>query len=318
MRIVLTGANGFLGSYIAKAFVEDGYEVIALVRASADISNLPKDDRLILEHVDYRADISSQFRSLKEKHGEIDLFIHNAGVTVSLNSQEYFDINTKLTGSIISAVEENGWIKKDGKVVYVSSLTAQGPAGVDRPVSKYGESKLQAEDFFTKSTYEHTIIRPTAIYGAGDYAFLPLLKGAKGRMYPVTNKHQKMSMIHAADLAQIILEESKTSTGIIHAADGVTYTHDDFVNALSQIFDRNVKKIPVPGGLSKFILGLSDIWHKLINKRPSITKEKYTEISQDWDLHENGDLRFSNVQCKISLEEGFKDAYEFYKTKNLI
>lgn len=318
MKIALTGANGFLGSYIAKAYLNEGYDVIALVRASANLSNLPSASKLHLENVNYREDLDAQFKYIKEKHGEIDLFVHNAGVTVSLDNQEYFDINTTLTGSIVKSVEDVKWIKEDGKVVYVSSLTAQGPAGIDKPVSKYGESKLKAENFFRESGYDHLIIRPTAIYGAGDYAFLPLLKGAKGKMYPVTNKHQKMSMIHAKDLAKMIMTESKSSTGTYHATDGVTYTHADFVDTLSRILNRKIYKIPVPGGLSKFILGLSDVWHGLIKKRPSITKEKYQEISMDWDLHENQELTFSKVPCEVSLEEGFRDAYEFYKKEKLL
>jgi len=318
LKVALTGANGFLGSYIAKSFLEDGHQVIALVRLSADVSTLPKTDQLVLESIDYKQPLPLQIQRIKEKHTDLDLFIHNAGVTVSLNPNEYFEINTSLTGKIIEAIEENNWLKNEGKLVYVSSLTAQGPAGIDKPVSKYGESKLMAEKFFKESRYQNLIIRPTAIYGAGDYAFLPLLKGAKSRVYPVTNKDQKMSMIHAKDLAHMILEESKNSIGTFHATDGHTYTHDHFVNALTKILNRKIYKIPVSGSLSKFILGLSDIWHKIIGKRPSITKEKYQEISMDWDLHTNSDLPFSKVPCKISLEEGFLDAFHFYKTKKLL
>jgi len=317
LKIALTGSNGFLGSYIAKAFAEEGYEVIALVRPSADCSSLP-DEKIEIEPIDYRGNILNQFKKLKEKHGEIDLFIHNAGVTVSLDPEEYFEINTRLTGKIVKAVEDNDWVKKDGKLIHVSSLTAQGPAGIDKPVSKYGESKLQAESFFKASKYTHLIIRPTAIYGAGDYAFLPLIKGANSKLYPLTNKKQRMSMIHGKDLAHVILEESKSAEGTLHVTDGITYYHHDFIEALSNVLDKKIIKIPVAAGVSKIILGLSDFWHRIIRKRPSITKEKFLEISMDWDLHENKELPFSDVKSKISLEEGFRDAYNFYKSKNLI
>ena len=315
MKIALTGANGFLGSHIANTFADDGHSVIALVRPSADTSTISDISNINLEAIDYRNPLDDQLKELKEKHGELDLFIHNAGVTVSLDNNEYFEINTNLTEKIIGEVEKSGLIKKDGKLVYVSSLTAQGPAGINRPVSKYGESKLGAEACFKKSKLNHLIIRPTAIYGAGDYAFLPLLKGAKSKVYPLTNKRQKMSMIHGKDLAKMILEESKKSTGTLHATDGVTYTHRDFVDTL---IGKKIFTIPVPTWASKLILGLSDIWHKMIGKRPSITKEKYLEISMDWDLHENKELPFSDVKCEISLEDGFRDAYNFYQSKNLL
>lgn len=318
MKIALTGANGFLGSHIARVFIEDGHEVIALVRPSADCSTLPESNQLHLEPIDYREDLTPAFQSIQEKHQKIDAFIHNAGVTVSLDNQEYFKINTDLTGKIVGAVDSTEFIQESGKIVYVSSLTAQGPAGINKPVSKYGESKLAAEEFFKDSKYPHLIIRPTAIYGAGDYAFLPLLKGANSRVYPLTNKKQKMSMIHGKDLANMILQETKKSEGILHASDGNTYLHEDFVVALQNVVGKKIIKIPVPTGVSKAVLGFSDIWHKMINKRPGLTREKFQEISMDWDLHEDSSLKFSQVKCEISLEEGFRDAFNYYKSKKLI
>ncbi|MEM9897196.1 MAG: SDR family NAD(P)-dependent oxidoreductase, partial [Bacteroidota bacterium] len=261
MKVAITGANGFFGAYLVKAFLKENFSVFALIRAGANLDNLPTEHQeLRLAPIDYGQDLDPQIKLLKEKHQELDLFIHNAGVTVSLDPAEYFEINFGLAQKILSSVEANNWVKNSGKVVYISSLTAQGPDKINLPVSKYGESKLKAEALFEKSRYHHLIIRPTAIYGAGDYAFLPLLKGAKNGLYPVTNAAQKMSMIHASDLAEIVLKESERSVGILHATDGETYTHDDLINSLQKVLQRRVRKIPVPAGLSKFILGLSDLW----------------------------------------------------------
>ena len=318
MKIALTGSNGFLGSHIVNAYLADGHEIIALVRPSANTSTLPREDNLYVEEIDYRSDIASQFQQLKEKFGTLDLFIHNAGVTVSLNPKEYFQINTELTGKIVKSVEACNWLSEAGKLVHISSLTAQGPIGVNRPVSKYGESKLKGEAFFKESKYDHLIIRPTAIYGAGDYAFLPLIKGANSKVYPLTNAKQKMSMIHGKDLADMVLIESKKATGTLHAADGQTYLHSDFIAALSKVLNKKIYTIPVPAWLSRQILGLSDVWHRIINKRPGLTKEKFLEISMDWNQHEYREIPYSNVSCQTTLEAGFKDAYDFYLAKKLI
>ena len=64
-------------------------------------------------------------------------------------------------------------------------------------------------------------------------------------------------------------------------------------------------------------MGSSDVWHKLINKRPGITLEKFDEISQHWDLHTT-DLKHSSVKPEISLKEGFEDALKYYQENNLI
>lgn len=187
-----------------------------------------------------------------------------------------------------------------------------------KPVSNYGRSKLEAEEVVEKSGFPYVMFRPTGIYGAGDVAFLPLFKLASRGLYPLTSNKQKMSMIHAKDLAHLIVKESANAEGIIHTNDGHTYLHQDFIDTLQKVTGKKIRKIPTPTWVSKFSLGLSDLWHRVIKKRPGLTLEKFQEISMDWHLHEDSALRFSKVPCEISLEEGFQDAYNFYTSKKLV
>lgn len=318
MNVAITGANGFLGSYIVKEFLGAGFSVIALVRKAANCELLPEHSSLTIENIDYATDLELQFKSLKQKHGDLTYFVHNAGVTVSLDNEEYFRINVGLAKSIVNALHESNWLPKKNKLINVSSMAAQGPFGVGRPVSNYGRSKLEAEKIIEMSGYSYLMLRPTGIYGPGDIAFLPLFKLASKGLYPLTSNKQKMSMIHAKDLARIIVYEADNATGILHTNDGTTYLHQDFIEALQKVTGRKIHKIPTPKWASRYSLGLSDVWHKIIKKRPGLTLEKFQEITMDWHLHEDQDLKFSNVPCEISLEEGFKDAYNFYKNKNLL
>lgn len=315
MKIAITGANGFLGGYIVKEFLSRGYDVIALVRKSANCEMLPDHESLSIECVNYTENLTTQFDKLKEKYGTLTYFIHNAGVTVSLVNEEYFKINVGLTAQVLSALEKTNWLPKSSKLLYVSSMAAQGPFGADEPVSNYGRSKLAAEQEVINSGFNYLIFRPTGIYGAGDVAFLPLFKLAVKGIYPLTSDKQKVSMIHAKDLAKIIAVEAPTKQGILHTNDGNTYLHSDFILALKAATGKNIIKIPTPAWISKISLGLSDIWHRMLNKRPGLTLEKFQEISMDWHLHENSALPFSDVPCEITLEQGFINAYDFYKHK---
>lgn len=318
MKVAITGANGFLGSYIVKEFLNEGFSVVALVRKSANCELLPEHDSLSIENLNYTSDLKGQFQSLKEKHGELTYFIHNAGVTVSLDNDEYFRINVGLTKSLIEALGKSEWLPKSNKLIAVSSMAAQGPFGVGEPVSNYGRSKLEAEKIIEKAGYPYVMFRPTGIYGAGDVAFLPLFSLASKGLYPLPSDKQKMSMIHAKDLARIIVKEAPEAIGILHTNDGNTYLHQDFIDALKKVTGKKIRKMPTPKWLSKISLGLSDVWHKVIKKRPGLTLEKFQEISMDWHLHEDPNLKFSEIPCGISLEEGFKDAYNYYKNKNLL
>ncbi len=292
-------------------------EVHAFVRANANTSLLPTNDKLSIHEVNYRASLETQFSEIKSEIGNLDFFIHNAGMTVSLNNDEYYQVNVGITTSITEALLATGLLKKKGRFVYTSSYAAQGPAIINQPVSHYGRSKQQAERVIQEKMSDYLLVRPTAIYGAGDVAFLPLFKGAKMGIYPVTDSKQRMSMIHAADLARMIVSDMQEAPGILHYNDGNTYFHQDFIEIFGELFNKKVRKFPLPKWLAKLSMGSSDLWHKIINKRPGITLEKFDEISQNWDLHTT-DLRHSNVTPQISLKEGFEDALKYYQENNLI
>ena len=293
-------------------------EVYALIRKGANTSLLPpSDNKLTIVNIDYGKHLEEQFSSIKKSFGQLDFFLHNAGLTVSLNNQEYYDVNVGVTQSISSALKESDLLKDQGLFVYTSSYAANGPSKINKPVSHYGRSKLSAERTIIDSFDNYLIARPTAIYGAGDQAFLPLFKSAKIGIYPVSNAKQRMSMIHAKDLASMIVSDMQTTKGIIHYSDGNTYYHNDFIDIFKKVFETKVRSFPLPIWLAKTSMALSDIWHKLLNKRPGITLEKFDEISQHWDLHTTS-LTHSSVKPNISLTEGFSDALSYYKKNHLI
>ena len=317
LKVAITGSNGFLGSYLVKECLRQQMEVHAFIRAKANTSLLPDHEKLTLHTVNYKEESGNQFTKIKGETGDLDFFIHNAGMTVSLKNEEYYQINVGITTTITEALLSSKLLKETGRFVYTSSYAAHGPAKTGQPVSHYGSSKLQAEIVIQKKMANYLIMRPTAIYGAGDEAFLPLFKGAKMGLYPIADNQQRMSMVHAGDLARMVVQDMQTTSGILHYNDGNTYLHQDFIEVFQELFKKKVRKFPLPKWLAKFSMGSSDIWHKIINKRPGITLEKFDEISQHWDLHTT-DLKHSTVKAQISLKEGFEDALKYYQENNLI
>ncbi|MEP5613167.1 MAG: SDR family NAD(P)-dependent oxidoreductase [Cyclobacteriaceae bacterium] len=317
MKVAITGANGFLGQYLVDTSLSAGHEVFALVRKSAETSVFQKHDSLTICPVDYK-NINDEFKSLEASTGGIDFFIHNAGKTTSINRADYTNINTKLTGEIVSTVSEVNLLKTGGKFVYISSYTAHGPIGVNHPVSCYGESKRQAEQHILSSGLASVIFRPTAIYGAGDKAFLPLFQAANKGIYPLTRPAQKMSMIHAADLAAIVVGGMADKEGIFHVSDGNTYLHSEFRDTLSVVLNRKIRNIRIPSIVSKISLGLSDVWYSVTRGTPNLTLEKFEEISQDWDLHDEETLSHANGPIEFDLKKGFENAYKFYAKNKML
>ncbi|MEP1094389.1 MAG: SDR family NAD(P)-dependent oxidoreductase [Cyclobacteriaceae bacterium] len=317
MKVAITGANGFLGQYLVDTSLSAGHEVFALVRKTANTSIFQKHDRLTICPVDY-GKVNAEFKSLEASTGGLDFFIHNAGKTTSIKRADYTNINTKLTGQIVNTVSDVSLLNSQGKFVYISSYTAHGPIGVNHPVSCYGESKRQAEELILNSDLASVIFRPTAIYGAGDKAFLPLFQAAHKGIYPLTRPAQKMSMIHAADLASIVVGGMADKDGILHVSDGNTYSHKEFRDTLSAVLNRKIRNIRIPSTVSKISLGLSDIWYSVTGGTPNLTLEKFEEISQDWDLHDEKMLGHANGPIEFDLKKGFENAYKFYAKNKML
>ena len=292
-------------------------EVFAFIRPGAKTLLLPDDDALHIKHVDYKKDLGKQFENLKQEIGQLDFFMHNAGCTVSLDNDEYYQVNVGMTKSICEALESSDLLSNDGKFIYTSSYAAHGPANTKQPVSHYGRSKREAEHVIATHMTQYMFARPTAIYGAGDVAFLPLFKSAKMGLYPVTDDAQKMSMIHAKDLANMMVADMQSEMGPMHYNDGNSYLHADFISIFEGLFERKIRKFPLPKWLAKLSMGSSDVWHKIIKKRPGITLEKFDEISQNWDLHTTS-LKHSSGKATMTLKAGFEDALDYYRKNQLL
>lgn len=318
MKIAITGANGFLGSHLVKAFLNAGFEVIALVREGAITDLLPRHQALCIHVIDYTSSnsISNSLREIIEEYGFVDYFLHNAGLTVSSKKENYFKVNSTLTHNILKSIKlTNAPI---GNFIYISSYAAQGPVGFDSPVSNYGRSKAEAENVLSESGLKHVIIRPTAIYGKGDMVFLPLFKIASKGFYPLTSsKHQKLTFIYVKDLSNAVLE-NRDENGVIHVSNEEVYLHEDVITTFEEITGKKIFRISIPPFLAKSGLLIADLFSRAFGINVSMTLEKFNEISKDWNCNQNPSLKHAKIANQLSLKEGFEKTMNYYKENQLI
>ena len=316
MQLAITGANGFLGTHLVSTALENGHQVVALVRNKSKV-NFPKSDSLSIEQVDYSR-FEEEFKILAKTYGVFDAFIHNAAVTVSISKKEYFKTNTDLTKTILDAITGNEWLGPDGKFVYISSYAANGPLNGDGPVSNYGYSKLKSEHLIQDSGLSYWIIRPTAIYGPGDRAFLPLFRSAKKGLYIIPRSEQKLSMIHVDDLVYSIINNFEDYEGAWHFSDGNTYSHQNFVRTLQEVTGTKIRAVRLPIWLLKSILYVLIFFQKVFRVKPKLTVEKVQEITQDWNLMEDKNLNHFKFDPKYQLKNGFEKTYSYYQKNSMI
>ena len=188
MRTVVTGATGFVGSFLCEHLAGQGHEVTAMVRATSNMRWLEG-----LNISTARADICDAASLVSVMDGR-DVVYHVAGLVRADTRLDFFRVNFEGTQNIARACLEAP--NRPRRIVFVSSHAAAGPSpgpeGIDEdspavPVSAYGESKFAAERYLAGvKGMEVVVVRPSVVYGPRDPETLTLFKAvSKLRLRPL-------------------------------------------------------------------------------------------------------------------------------------
>ena len=179
-RILITGATGFLGSYIVQELIEHGYAVRALRRTPKDIPWIPPTTQSQIEWVE--GDILDVV-SLEDAMQEVAAVIHSAAVVsfAPAERKRMYQVNVEGTNNVVNMALETGV----RRLVYISSIAALGRtvteswvneahAWEDNPVqTHYARSKFKAELHVWRGMAEGLnglILNPATILGYGDWS----------------------------------------------------------------------------------------------------------------------------------------------------
>lgn len=326
MRALVTGANGFTGSYLIKNLLLKGYTVRGLVRKSSKLDLIDGLD-IELEYADLAKDeISNDIMN------GIDVVYHvGAAFRIEGVPQSYFwDVNVEGTRKLLEAAKNAG-VKK---FIHCSTVGVQGdienpPAKETHPYNPgdyYQESKLDGEKlalkFFKEVGLAGTVVRPVGIYGPGDTRFLKLFKMINsGKFKMIGNGEVLYHLTFVEDLVEgfVLAGESEKADNEIFTIGGEEYlTLNKLVAKIAKILDKPVSKIKIPvwpfwlaGALCEFIckpLGIS----------PPIYRRRIDFFIKDRAFDITKAKTILNYQPKVSLEEGLKRTAEWYKEQGLI
>ncbi len=320
MRYFITGATGFVGSWVAHQLVEKGETVVCLVRRSSNLrwlKDLP---------VTYCYGSLLDRESLKPGIEGADYVLHIAGVTKALNATAYYKGNVQATQNMLEVTRAvNPGLKK---FVFISSQAAAGPSfpgdmkdetAPNHPLTDYGKSKLQADllaqEFMPQLPV--TILRPPTVYGPRDTDVFEVFKNVKAGINLKVGTHDPVvSIIHVFDLARgIILAAGhpRAAGEIYNICNEEPCVWSEVVSILQKVMDKKVWNIPIPFALAYGVGGVMELAGKISGKPGILSRQKIREVNAGYWVFSSKKIKeHLGFTAEIPLEEGLRETYRWY------
>lgn len=334
MKILITGASGFIGSFLCEESLKRGMETWAGMRAHSSRRWLT-DERLKFATLDMTdvERLKEQLSAYQQEVGRWDIIIHAGGATKCLKREDFDFHNYICTKNFVEALQALEMMPS--QFLYVSSLSVLGPireqqnadgsyndmlsSDTPAPNTAYGESKVKSEAYL-RGIEGVTIFRPTGVYGPREKDYFMMAKSIKQHVdFAVGYKKQVITFVYVRDLVGAIF----SAIGKADVASGKTYLVSDGHNYDSRAFSDLIQKelgvkcvlhIKAPLWLLRVISAVAEGISKLTRQPSTLNGDKYRIMSQ------------RNWQCDISplkkdlgfvpewpLERGVKECMEWYR-----
>ena len=329
MKIVITGANGFIGSNLINYLNAKKIVPYCLIRKNADISiieaiNKNKETYKLIE-TDY-----SDMNSINNALRDADIIIHLAAVLRGFTYEEILQANLNVTENLINSARQSA--KKLKRFIFISSQAACGPSNLNcelceddpaNPITNYGKSKLEAENYITsQKDIPWTILRPVSVFGPGDKITFKMFKmAASGMIFCITGKPRYYSVVSAYDVCEAIYLSMNNKKSIhkkyFVAADGKISMKEMYLKIMEHLPGKRRIIIPLifPPFLIKAYGHLSEYTARIFRFKeiPFINIERVRESVAESFLVTNDKIKSEiNFKPLHDTDAVFKIAADWY------
>lgn len=318
MKVLVTGATGFVGSHLVEALRRRDAEVTALVRSPGKVTGLSGQSvRLVAGDLHDRAALENATRGQA-------IVIHVAGLVAARGEAEFLRTNRDGTANLLEAATRAGV----GRFVLVSSMAAGGPSALGRPltgketprpVTAYGRSKLAAEELLRAGRVPWTIVRPPVVYGPRDREVLRVFRLARLGLGPVFGAGtQELSAVHGADLAGALVASAvspEAAGRLYYACHPEMFTSAAFVRAVGDVLGRRVAIVRIPARIGAVALAGTAAVAALTGRATILTADKANEFFQPAWTGDPGPLIADTGWTPVfDLAGGLADTYRWYRS----
>ena len=326
MKILITGASGFIGSFIVEEALSRGMEVWAAVRGSSSRQFLTDGRiRFIELNLDSEQQLAGQLRGLV-----FDYVVHAAGVTKCLNTNDFYRINTDGTKHLVNALLALQMPIR--RFVYLSSLSVFGAIREQQPYEEiletdrpqpnthYGKSKLAAEQWLATlgKSFPYVVLRPTGVYGPRERDYFLMAKSIKQHTdFAVGYQQQDITFVYVSDVVQAVFlacEHGQTGRKYF-LSDGQVYQSATFSNLIRRELGMPWwVRITAPIWLLRIITWVGDKVGHLTGHISALNNDKYYILRQrNWRCDIEPARRELGYEPKVTLEQGVPATIAWYR-----
>ncbi len=328
-KILVTGASGFIGSFLVEGGLDRGMQVWAGVRKSSSRKYL-QDSRIRFAELDFADSVrlEEQLASHKAAHGGWDYIIHCAGVTKCINREGFDKGNYQATRHFIDSLQKLDMVPK--QFLYISSLSVFGPirekdytpileTDVPQPNTAYGVSKLLTEQYLSGlEGFPYVIFRPTGVYGPRERDYFLMAQSISRHVDTAAGfRRQDITFVYVKDLVQAIYLaiDKQVIRRAYFVSDGKVYNSKAFSDLIRQELGNPwLFRFTCPLLLLKFISWVAEGISHITKKPSTLNSDKYKIMKQrNWQCDITPLVNELGYKPQFPLERGVKEIITWYK-----
>jgi nucleoside-diphosphate-sugar epimerase len=312
MRVLVTGATGFVGINFVHALLKTKHEPVALVRPSSPSYLLPDNVEIIEGNI-------TDPKSIKSAVETVQAVVHFAavrsGYTGTIKDWHQLDwnrleaVNINGTKNLIEASENNGV----EQFVFSSTFLAH-PNFMNKDRRDYVQSKANAGNLLTDNnhSFSYTILHPTYIIGPQDYRLSRLGHFWRVRSNPILAPPLyipgERNIVDVRDVAASAVYGLEEDENARYFVTGENFESKAFHKRISSVTGSSCRVISIPSAISKYVLApLADVLH---------TKELFP-VEGDWFRKRTEDgvpegYEYRAPVNQQSADQLIRDTYDWY------
>ena len=328
MRILVTGATGFLGGHVAEALAAAGHHVRALVRSTSNTALLKSWGVELIE-----GDLSDPASTTRACQG-MDAIVHCAAKVGDWGPvEDYRKVNVDAFRNLLDA----SLAAHVGRLVLVSSLgvyEAKDHHGTDETaplpaahIDGYTQTKVEAENlaltYFRDKNLPLVIVRPGFIYGPRDNTVMPrILANLKARLVTYFGSRQKVlnnvyvgNVVEAVELA---LGPNVPLGEAFNITDAQTVTKKVFFERIADLARLPRPFATWPMWFARFMCQTFETAGKTFGFQPVLSNARLKFMGLNLDYSIDKAKRILGYQGKVSFDDGMKKTIDWLRTEGKV